>query len=394
MKFDSKTYEMVDSGRFGSIALIVGIVGLVLSLVGFFVDSTQFFHAWLVAFAYWTTIALGGLFFTMLHNLTNANWSVVLRRVSESVMSVLPWMAIFVIPILLGIHELFHWSHAEVMATDEALHAKAGYLNVPFYVIRTVAYFLIWFLLVRALNRTSLKQDGGGDFDYRYKLRKISAPGMLLFAVTATFASYDWLMSLDAHWYSTIFGPYIYSGSFLAALAFLIIACLFLRHKGVLAEEITVEHYHDLGKLTFAFIIFWGYMAFSQYFLIWYANIPEETVWFLDRWEGDWKTVSLVIVFGHFFFPFAGLITRAAKRSVPWLWFMGIWILVAHWVDLYWVVYPAVSKTEAVFSWMDVTCLAGIGGIAVWIMWRRFIAHPIVPVGDPGLPNSLDFENA
>ncbi len=200
-------------------------------------------------------------------------------------------------------------------------------------------------------------------------------------------------MSLDAHWFSTIFGVYIFSGAFLAVMSFLIIVGIYQRKHGVLADVITVEHYHDMAKLMFGFIIFWAYMAFSQYFLIWYANIPEENYWYLYRWENSWRYWSLIIIFGHFVIPFLGLITRAAKRSTKFLAFMCTWILVMHWFDLYWLVMPTHHQDGIHFSWMDITTLLGVGGIFVWYFWRRYSAHPLVPVKDPGLQASLEFTN-
>ncbi len=392
MSFDAKTYSVSNGSRPATIMLIIGVVGLVLSAIGYFTDAKHFFHSYLVAFMFWLTIALGALFFTMLHHLVNAKWSVVIRRLSENVMNVIPIMAIFVIPILLGMHDLFHWTHAEEVAADPILQGKAGYLNTTFFVIRLIAYFVIWFFLTRLLYKTSMAQDEGGDQDFRLKLRKISAPGMLLFAVTVTFSSFDWLMSLDPHWYSTIFGPYVYSGSFLAALSFLVVAAAYQRKRGWLKDTITVEHFHDLGKLMFAFIIFWGYMAFSQYFLIWYANIPEETVWFFERWNSGWKSVSLVIIFGHFAIPFVALVFRATKRHVAALTTVSIWLLVMHWIDLYWLVFPNLYHSVH-FSWMDITLPIGIGGIYLWWFWRKHVSKPLVPVKDPGLQRSIQFTN-
>ena len=394
MNFDPKTYRITDGPRSANIALIIGLVGLALSAVGYFVDAKHFFHAYLVSFVFWVTIGLGALFFTMLHHLTNARWSVVLRRLSENVMSTLPLMALFAIPLLFGMHDLYHWTHAEEVAADPILQGKAGYLNTTFFIIRLVFYFSVWFFVTRFLNKISDRQDEGGDEDFRLKLRKVSAPGMLLFAITVSFAAFDWLMSLDPHWYSTIYGAYFYSGSFLAGLSFFVVTAVYQHHKGWLTETITVEHFHDLGKLMFAFIIFWGYMAFSQYFLIWYANLPEETVWYMDRWVGAWVPVSLVIVFGHFAIPFIALVFRATKRKPLFLAAVSLWLLVMHWVDMYWLVFPNIYHHGAHFSWMDITTVAGIGGVFIWYFWRRHTARPLVPVGDPGLKRSIEFTNS
>jgi hypothetical protein len=313
---------------------------------------------------------------------------VVLRRLSENIMICIPLMIIFLIPVLFGIKDLFHWSHPEIVAHDHLLQAKAPYLNVPFFTVRAVIYFAIWSLLGRYLFRLSLAQDSAHDDSFFKKARLVSAPGMILFALTITFASFDWLMSLDAHWYSTIFGVYVFSGALLAMLAFLMRFVLYLDRTGVMRKTITKEHWHDLGKLIFAFTVFWGYMAFSQYFLIWYGNVPEETIWFLHRWEHGWEYISLLIVFGHFVVPFFVLFPFNAKRSRPVMLVMTVWILVMHWIDLYWIIMPNLHSEAVRFSWIDIAPMLGIGGIFVWFFWNRVRVGPLLPVNDPGLEES------
>jgi hypothetical protein len=308
-------------------------------------------------------------------------------------MILLPLMVILFVPVALGLHDLYHWSHADVVAADELLQKKQAYLNATFFFLRALVYFLVWFLLARSLYRASLRQDTHPDEAGSRRMRRVSAGGMVLFGITITFASFDWVMSLDAHWYSTIFGAYVFAGSVMAALAFMTLLALLLRSRGVLAEEITVEHYHDLAKLTFAFVIFWAYMAFSQYLLIWYANIPEETIWFEHRWHGTWKVVSLFIVFGHFVLPFFILVTRAAKRNFSALRFICLWLLVAHWVDIYWLVMPGHSETGVHLSWMDAAAMLAVGGVAVWYLQRRLFSQPLITVSDPKLSDAIKFTN-
>jgi hypothetical protein len=329
----------------------------------------------------------------MLHHLVGATWSVVLRRIAETEMIILPAMAILFIPIALGLHGLYHWSHPEIVAADELLQKKQAYLNTGFFYIRTVVYFVIWFLLARTLYKTSLKQDDGHKELLLKRMRKISAPGMILFAFTLTFASFDWLMSLDAHWYSTIYGAYVFSGAVVAALCFMTVLLIALRRHGVLKETITVEHYHDLAKLTFAFIIFWAYMSFSQYLLIWYANIPEETAWYHHRWHGSWKTISLIIVFGHFVVPFFFLVTRAAKRNPGLMAVVCLWMLLMHWVDVYWLAMPSLNEQSVPISWIDPAAMLAVGGLFFWWFWKRLTAQPLVAVSDPKLSESMRFIN-
>lgn len=404
MKFDTTTFMITDKGSFGNRALIIGALGLLASAFGYFTDPGQFFYSYLTAFVFWVSLGLGALFFTMLHHLTSATWSVALRRVSESAMLVLPMMIVFFIPIAFGLHDLFSWSHEDLVATDHLLQLKEPYLNVTFFLIRTGIYFTVWFFLTRTLYRLSLKQDSSPSDSLYTRMRQVSAPGMVLFALTLTFAAFDWLMSLSPHWYSTIFGVYVFVGSLLAALAFMTLLALYLRSNGIMADKITVEHYHDLGKLLFAFMVFWAYIAFSQYFLIWYGNIPEETLWFHQRWEGSWKVVTLMIVFGHFCLPFLALITRAAKRNLKFLGVVAVWMLFIHWVDLYWIIMPNMGVHQAAgaavvepgyhLSWMDLTTMVGIGGIFLWMFWGRFTAQPIAPINDRNLEASFNFMNS
>ncbi|MFH2055799.1 MAG: hypothetical protein ABIJ61_07570, partial [bacterium] len=219
MQYDSRTYRLTDSGRWGMIALVVGLVCLAASVAGAFVDAHRFWWAYIAAFGFWFTVALGGLFFTMLHHLVNATWSVVVRRLSETVMSVLPFMLLFFIPIIFAMHDLYHWTHADLVAVDPVLKGKRPYLNTGFFLIRAAIYFTVWTLLAWRLQRVSYVQDSGHSENLVKRARRISAPGMILFAITTTFASFDWFMSLDPHWFSTIYGAYVFSGATMGFLA-------------------------------------------------------------------------------------------------------------------------------------------------------------------------------
>jgi hypothetical protein len=393
MSTDTNTYLISNKGSLGRNALIVGTLFLVISAVGLYIDKQQFFNSYLIAYVFWLTFALGGLFFTLVNHLAGSQWNIVMRRFTEAAMYSFPLLAVFFIPILFGMHDLYHWSHEEVVANDPILTAKSGYLNVTFFAIRALLYFTIWFVISRVLYKLSLKQDKTPDDKIIHKMRQLSAPGMILFALTSTFASFDWLMSLEPHWFSTIYGLYVFAGSFLAILCFLILAGLNLRKKGYLIDVFTVEHYHDLAKFIFGFIIFWGYMGFSQYFLIWYANIPEETIWYLVRWENGWDTITLIIVFGHFVFPFLALLIRASKRNFAWLKFVAIWLIVMHLLDIVWLIRPPLSHGHGPhFSWMDLTTLLAIGGFFIWNFWNNLTSNPLVPVGERRLEASIKFK--
>ncbi|NOZ03173.1 MAG: hypothetical protein GXO92_01000 [FCB group bacterium] len=394
MKFDQKTYRLTDTDSIGLKAFIIGDLAILLSLYGYFSDTGQFFHSYLTAFTFWTTLSLGALFFLLVHYLAGSVWCIVFRRIAEALAANLPYLAIFSIPVLLGIGNLYHWSDPQVVAADHLLQKKSAFLNVPFFTIRTIAYFLIWSITIFLLYRNSLRQDIEKGFDLQSKLRRVSAIGMVLFALTLTFASFDWLMSLDPHWYSTIFGVYIFAGTYLIILSFLALFSLFLRHYGVLKETITIKHYHDLGRLIFAFTVFWAYIAGSQYFLIWYGNVPEETVWFLQRWEGSWKYLSLILVFGHFAIPFLALLFRAAKRNLKVLGSVAGLLIVMHFIDLYWIVLPSLHSTGVQFSWLDLTTFIGIGGILLGLFWKRLVSRSLIPVNSPRLSESVKYTDS
>lgn len=391
MTAETNKYTISNKGSLGKMSLIAGIALLAASFAGYFMDGPQFFHSYLLGYLFWLSVALGGLFFTLATHLFGAEWSIVLRRITEATMYTIPVLAILFIPILFGMHDIFHWTHEEVVKQDAILNAKSGYLNFNFFVIRALIYFTIWFLLSRVLYKLSLKQDKEPSDALILKINKISAPGMILFALSITFASFDWIMSLEPHWFSTIFGVFYFGGSFLAILCFIILMAFYLRSQGYLVNEISVEHYHDLGKLIFAFLVFWGYIGFSQYFLIWYANIPEETVWYDMRWENGWSLITLMLVFGHFLVPFMALTFRATKRNFALLKIISVWVLVMHALDMYWLTAPTFAHGHGPhLSWMDVTILLGIGGIFVWNVWNNISSNPLIPVSDRRLTKSIE----
>jgi len=376
--------------------ILVGAAGLAVSLIwGRSAEDLghRFFHAYLVSFAFYLSLSLGGLFFVILQHLTRSGWSVVLRRPAESIASNLWLMAILALPLIPGIRHLYHWADADAVARDHLLHGKEPYLNVQFFLIRLAVCFVVWIALAAFFRRNSVRQDSTGDVGLTLRMQKWSAPAMLLYAVTATFAAFDLLMSLDPHWYSTIFGVYYFSGSVLGFFAMLALTVLLLQRAGRLAHAVTAEHYHDLGKLVFAFTVFWAYIAFSQYMLIWYANIPEETVWYLRRQNGEWAVVGLALLFGHFVVPFLVLMSRWQKRRPGVLAACCVWVLLMHLLDMYWLVIPQTSPTSARPSLVDITCFLGVGGLYVAGLALSLRRQALVPLRDPRLRESLAFEN-
>ena len=353
----------------------------------------QLWHSWLVGSLFVSSVALGALFFVLVHHATQAGWSVVVRRLAENAMATLPWLALLFVPLLLDLGNLFPWSRADAAAGDPLLAHKQPYLNVPFFVLRTALYFAVWSALAIWFGRLSRLQDRTGDPELTRRMRRASAPGLLLFALTVTFASFDWLMSLQPNWYSTIFGVYFFSGSMVAFFAFLSQVAIAARRAGLLAEVISPEHLHDLGKLLFAFVAFWAYIGFSQFFLIWYGNLPEETVFFAARLAGSWRQASVLLALGHFVAPFFFLLPRTIKRNTSALAAGAAWMLLMHLLDLYWLVMPNLHPAGMAPSLLDAAALIGSSGAFLAAFGWSLRRQALVPLRDPRLPESLLFEN-
>ncbi|MCI5071453.1 hypothetical protein MRY82_00725 [bacterium] len=367
-----------------------GAIVLAASLLGGLGHKKEFMFSFLTSSFFWLTIGLGALFFVFLHHLVSAKWSVVVRRFAEQTMTVIPWIGLIMLPVLIiGAQHLFPWADPHLAAHDHLIHKKQAYLNLPFFNIRAVVYFLVWTVLALVVTKTSIKHDETGDERLMGKMKGLSAGGTLLFALTATFAAFDWIMSLDPHWYSTIFGIYVFAGCLVAVMSFLSIITLYLHGQGYMKNMITHEHYQDLGKLLFAFTCFWAYIAFSQYVLIWYGNIPEETIWYAHRWEGTWKWASLFLVLGHFIVPFIFLLPRPMKRNRKVLIGFSIWMLFMHFVDLAWLIYPNIYHHGYHFHWYDFTLMLGFGLFFVGRVLFNLSKASIYPVNDPLLKESI-----
>jgi hypothetical protein len=375
----------------GAVCALLGIAAC--AILGL-ADPKQFFFSWLVSFLFFLSLALGALFFVLIQYAAQGGWGIVLRRIGETTFATIPVIAALFLPVLLGLHDLYEWSHAEAVAADALLRWKAPYLNVPFFLIRAALYFGIWSFIALMYYRGSSGQDVTGDPGVSARLRRLAGPGIIVLALTQTFASVDWIMSLTPHWYSTMFGVYFFAGSFVGFIALLSVVAAAMRRAGLLDTVISAEHLHDIGKLLFGFTVFWTYIAFSQFFLMWYANLPEETIWYQARMEGSWMTVSLVLMAGHFVAPFFYLMGRAVKRRGSTLAIGGAWLLAMHFLDLYWQVMPTLHPEGLRPSLLDVAALVAIGGCFVaaasWLMRRQ----ALVPLRDPRLAESLAFENA
>jgi len=424
------------------VSAAVGAVGAAIALYGYKTDPTRFAFSYLFGYLVSLSLALGSLFFIMVLYVTKASWGVTVRRVAEFFVRPMGVLVILLLPLIAMVPRLFPWAGARhgaesgaVVAAEKApaplaesrgfaerepaalrdlpvpdpkrlelaeekadaaiVAHKRFYLNPVFFFVRLFLYCAVWSWLAYRYFNWSSEQDGAGGVANTAAAQRFAPIGLMLFAVTITFFAFDWLLSLDATWYSTIFGVYFFAQCALFQMAALILMALLLRRSGLLGDAINIEHFHDMGKLLFGWIAFWSYIAFAQFFLTWYSNIPDEVSWFHKRWhdnEGSWMGVSLALVIFHFFVPFWFLMSRNIKRRLPFLAAGAAWMVFMHVVDLYWIVMPNYGPLAP--NVVDLGCLLGIFGTYLAFVLRSMTEYSLVPVGDPRLTRALDFENA
>jgi hypothetical protein len=375
------------------VGFILLAIGVIFGVLAFFVDHSRALFNYLVSFMMVMSIGLGCLFLIALEYVAGADWSTPFRRIPEFFAALLPLLLILVIPLLLGNHSLFHWTHTEAVSADKILSGKEPYLNFTFFLIRTFIFIIIWILFYFAFILNSRKQDETKDQSLTTKNIRLGAIFIPVFAISITFAAIDWLMSLEPHWFSTIFGVYFFSGTVVASLAAVTLAVVLMKEKGFFNPWISNDHLYSLGALMFAFVNFWAYIAFSQYLLIWYADLPEETFWFLTRWEGGWAVFSILLIIIHFIVPYAVLLSQPAKMDPKKLKFIAVWLLFAHLFDLFWLIMPNMQslKSGYVFSWIDLVFPVAAVGIVILVF--NFAAKKAnhIPVGDPKLKRGIGF---
>jgi hypothetical protein len=367
-------------------ALIVGVLGLAAGAIGAVQNPDQFFRSWLIGFLFCLGLSMGSLALLMLQHMSGGQWGLVGRRVFEAASRNLPYVALLFVPILFGLPRLYEWARPEAVQADHILQIKVPYLNVPFFVARAVFYFALWIGGAWLLNKWSAAQDRGEiavtPQDTR-RFRVVSAPGLVLYVLTMTFAATDWVMSLDPHWYSTIFGFIMVAGQGLAGLALVIVVLSALTETEPYSAYVNQRHFLDLGKLLLAFVMLWAYFSFSQFLIIWSGNLPEEIPFFTERLRGGWQYVSLAILVGHFALPFTLLLSRDLKRRPRLLARVAIFILVFRWVDLVWLVEPMFGHEQFPLQWMDVALPAGLVGVWVFLLARQLRSRPLLPLNDP-----------
>jgi len=386
--------EYFETQRFSGLSLLLAIgavAGLALCVIGAFASPRQFSYSWLFGFIYFFTLCCGCLFWTIVHHATDAEWSVVVRRQLENIALLLFALAIFAIPILLLRHHLFEWMNIPP-GQNAVLDSKRQYLNWPFFLFRAFLYFILLGGVAFFLRYFSVAQDRDGNPRCTVWMRKVAFAGLPIFGLALSFSAFDWLMGLNYHWFSTMWGPYIFAGAAGSSMSLLVLVTTALRQAGYL-QVVTMEHYHIMGKWMLAFSVFWAYIGFSQYMLYWYANIPEETQYYIVRNTESWWPLSLLLVFGRFFGPFAILLLQSIKKHPHQLCLVAGWIMCMQALDMYLIVLPSLHGTGVRFSIWDLLCPIAIGCSLAFLYLRLIGKTSTFPVRDPRLIESLRLRN-
>ena len=377
------------AGRFARTAAVAGAILLALSALGGLSRPDYFFRSYLLAFVFWNGLAVGAMAVLMMQYLTGGAWGIAIRRELEAATRTLPLTALAFLPLLFGMRRLYEWTRADAVAADEVLRRKTLYLNTPFFVVRTVLAFAIWMAIAYLLNRWSLAQDASDDRSFDRRLQLLSGGGLVLYALTTTFTSIDWVMSLEPRWYSTMYGVLYIVGQALAALALATLAVLAVSGYEPLRDFLGGRHRHDLGKMLFALVMFWAYVSFSQYLIIWSGNLPEEIRWYLARFRGGWGWIGGAVLLLHFVVPFLLLLSRQANRDPRTLGLAAGILLFMRFVDVAWLVLPAFSPGAFRLSWTDLAAPLGLGGLWIAYYARNLASRPLLPVHDPGFEEAL-----
>jgi len=373
-----------------STLLVLAVIGSILTVTALLKQPARAWPNFLVNYFYFLALSLFGAFFVALQHITNAYWSVTVRRFAEGLMSYLPVALVLGVVLMFGTHHLYEWTHTEVVANDHLLHLKAPYLNMKFFVVRMILFFVIWIGLGLKMRKNSLAQDVDGDHKHTLANVRTAAVFLPLFGISFSVASFDLLMSLEPHWFSTIYGIYCFAGLVFSGFSLLAILVIYGRRQGVLTDQMVNEnHIHDIGKMMFAFTVFWAYIMFSQLMLQWYANLPEETVYYIRRFNGSWWPYFWTLLIVHFAIPFFSLLPRGVKRNEKVLFGMAVFMLLAQWMDVYFLVMPVFFKDGPVFGWIELGTFAAFAGVFGLSVIRFLERVPAVPVKDPRLSQCL-----
>jgi hypothetical protein len=369
--------------------LIGGLVALALCAALGFRDPTQFFHSYLLAFVFWIGLPLGCTAITMLHYMIGGTWGFPLRRPLEAGMKTFYLMAVLVLPILFRLPALYIWADPAKVQADSLLQFKHPYLNVPFFVARTVIYFVAWIGITFLLNKWSHEQDETGDAGLTARIQSLCGPGLLIYGLTVTFSSVDWVMSLEPHWTSTIYGMIFMVSQALAAMSMLTVTVILLSKEKSLAGLVTPHLLNDYGNLLLTFTMLWAYLSFSQFLIIWGGNVREEIPWYMSRARGGWAVVAVILIVFHFAVPFLLLLTRFVKRRAEILLWLAAGLILMSFVDIFWLTVPAFERTGPEFHLTDWLAILGIGGLWLWRFASQLKTRPLLPVNDPRLKEIL-----
>lgn len=375
---------------------VCSFIGLLTFAFGIINSPERVWYSYLTSYFYFTSISLCGIFFVAINHATSAGWSVNFRRIPEAFTNFLPIIIVGAAVLLIGASELYPWLNPERVAVDKIIQKKIAYLNDNFFIIRTVVFIALWAFFIKKIVGNSLKQDESGDVNLTHKNLKLSVMFLVVFALTYSLFSVDTLMSVDPHWFSTIFGVYSFAGLFQSGLAMMILFMIAMIKNGYMKDFINEHHMHDMGKYLFAFTVFWAYIAFSQYLLIWYANIPEETIFYLHRSHGGWEWISLGLIFGKFIIPFLALAPQWAKKKHGHLSIVCYWILIMQYMDFYWLVYPNLHVNTGgmfpeapIFNFYEIGIFLGFLGLFLFSVHKFLEKNPLVPKKDPRIHESM-----
>ncbi|HUL75038.1 MAG TPA: hypothetical protein VLT86_18135 [Vicinamibacterales bacterium] len=383
---------LAELARLRSRGLVIGAVGLLGMAVGFLTLERQFFlQSYLIAFIFWLGISMGSMALLMVQYLSGGGWGLFARRVFEASARNLPVMAVLFLPLAFSLPVLYPWARPDALA-DKAIQAKAAYLNPQFFYLRAVLYFVIWMALTFTLSRWSKEQDDNaprlpGPKDGR--MRALSGPGLVLYMLTLTLMSVDWVLSLEPHFTSTIFGILMLGGQGLSTMAFTIIALAALSRSRPISAVASEENFHDLGKLMLAFVMLWAYFNVSQFIIIYQGNLPEEIPWYINRLTGPWMPVAVAVLVGHFVVPFSLLLSRGWKRKGTSLARIALFILVMRVIDITWTIGPIFRHNGTTLHWLDFAAVLGLGGVWLFFFYRNLGARALVPAHDPYFKDAL-----
>lgn len=366
------------------VSLLLGIVGVLACILGAFIQTHRFFISYLFGYLFWLGLTLGCLTVTMIHNLTGGRWGYPLRRFLEAGFSTLPVMALLFVPIFFGLRTLYPWARPEEAAIDEVIRSRGFYMTTWAFTLRAVFYFALWTGIAWFLRKWSLEQDTVSEAAPTRRLRTLSGLGIVLFPLTATFAYVDWVMSTEKAWFSTMFGVIVLIGQILITFAFGVILLTVFRRQEVISKVVTRTHYHHLGNLLLAFVMFWTYVSFGQLLIIYSGNLPGEIVWYLHRIAGDWKWIIALLALFHFFVPFFLLLFRSVKQHVLPLTTLAAVLFGAHIAELYWLITPSYFPDGIHLHWLDFATWIGIGGIWLALFLAQLKSAPLLPQHDPG----------